>query len=316
MAPTPAGDGYWLVAADGGIFSLGRAPFLGSLGNVALRQPIVGMAATPSGRGYWLAAADGGVFTFGDAAFAGSLGDRRLAQPIVGIAAAPGGGYWLAASDGGVFTFGGAPFLGSAAERLLPEPVVGIATSGNDAGYLLATANGGVLTFGDAVFAGAGSPSDEPVVAIASTAGGGYLLVRSPSGPVLPAGSGTGRRIVYSNPLQRVWLVGADGRVERTYLVSGRQGRPAAGTYRVFSKSTSTHALHGGITMRLMVRFAHGDAAAIGFHDIPLDGNGRPMQTESDLGGYRSAGCVRQAHVDAVFLWDWASVGTTVVVTY
>jgi lipoprotein-anchoring transpeptidase ErfK/SrfK len=84
----------------------------------------------------------------------------------------------------------------------------------------------------------------------------------------------------------------------------------------VFSKSTTTHALHGGITMRWMVRFAHGDRAAIGFHDIPLDGKGRPMQTDDDLGGYRSAGCVRQASADATFLWNWTPVGTTVVVVY
>jgi hypothetical protein len=316
ITATPAGDGYWLVAGDGGVFALGRAPFLGSLGDIALRRPVVAIAATSSGRGYLLAAADGGVFTFGDAVFAGSVGDRQLAEPVVGLATGPGGGYWLTASDGGVFSFGGAPFLGSVAELLLAAPVVGIAATPTGGGYRLAAADGGVFTFGDAGFAGAGSASDEPVVGVAATPGGGYLLVRSPSGPPLPAGSGSGRRIVYSNPLQRVWLVGADGQVERTYLVSGRQGRPVAGTYRVFSKSTATHALHGGITMRLMVRFAHGDAAAIGFHDIPLDGNGRPMQTENDLGGYRSAGCVRQSHADAAFLWDWASVGTTVVVTY
>jgi hypothetical protein len=30
MAPTPTGHGYWLVAADGGIFTYGDAHFLGS----------------------------------------------------------------------------------------------------------------------------------------------------------------------------------------------------------------------------------------------------------------------------------------------
>jgi len=38
------GAGYWLVAADGGIFSYGDAPFLGSTGAIQLAQPIVGMA--------------------------------------------------------------------------------------------------------------------------------------------------------------------------------------------------------------------------------------------------------------------------------
>ena len=82
MAATPTGHGYWLVAADGGIFAFGDAPFYGSMGGQTLNQPIVGMAAptppppsTPSatsapssssspGSGYWLVAADGGIFAF------------------------------------------------------------------------------------------------------------------------------------------------------------------------------------------------------------------------------------------------------------
>ena len=33
MAPTPDGDGYWLVASDGGIFAFGDAQFYGSTGS-------------------------------------------------------------------------------------------------------------------------------------------------------------------------------------------------------------------------------------------------------------------------------------------
>jgi hypothetical protein len=60
------------VAADGGVFTYGDAPFYGSMGAVHLNKPIVGMATTPDGKGYWLVAADGGVFTFGDARFYGA----------------------------------------------------------------------------------------------------------------------------------------------------------------------------------------------------------------------------------------------------
>ena len=84
MAATPTGNGYWLVASDGGIFAFGDARFLGSTGAIALRSPVLRMAATPSGTGYWLVAADGGVFAFGDAAFSGSAaGIARV--PVVDI---------------------------------------------------------------------------------------------------------------------------------------------------------------------------------------------------------------------------------------
>ena len=116
MAATPDGRGYWLVAADGGIFAFGDASFYGSTGAIPLNQPVVGMAATPDGRGYWLVASDGGIFAFGDAGFYGSTGNIALTRPVVGMAsAARGQGYWMVASDGGIFAFGDARFYGSAA---------------------------------------------------------------------------------------------------------------------------------------------------------------------------------------------------------
>ena len=44
IATTHSGNGYWLVAADGGIFSFGDAKFFGSTGAIHLNKPIVGMA--------------------------------------------------------------------------------------------------------------------------------------------------------------------------------------------------------------------------------------------------------------------------------
>ena len=111
-----AGRGYWLVGADGGVFTYGDAHFYGSTGNIKLNSPVNSIAVTKSGHGYWLIAWDGGVFSFGDAHFHGSTGDIRLNSPVVGMAATKSGnGYWLAAADGGVFSFGDAHFHGSAA---------------------------------------------------------------------------------------------------------------------------------------------------------------------------------------------------------
>ena len=82
MAPTPDGQGYWLVASDGGIFSYGDAQFYGSTGAIRLNQPIVAMAAMPTGNGYWFSAADGGLFAFGEAPFQGSGVGAGLGQVV------------------------------------------------------------------------------------------------------------------------------------------------------------------------------------------------------------------------------------------
>ena len=180
LAPAAAARGYWLVAADGGIFAFGGAPFLGSTGAISLAQPVVGMAPSPSGGGYWLVARDGGIFAFGDAPFLGSMGATPLNQPIVGMAATPTGqGYWLVASDGGVFAFGDARFLGSSVGTG-GRPVTAMAASATGAGYWLASADGAVVAFGDAAQLGSGTGSLAPgnqVAGITRSATGGYWLV-------------------------------------------------------------------------------------------------------------------------------------------
>jgi hypothetical protein len=117
MTATPSGNGYWLVGADGGVFTYGDAQFHGSVPalNISISNA-VGIAATPDGGGYWVAASDGGVFAFGNAPFDGSEGGKKLNKPVVGISrSADGKGYWLIAADGGIFAFGDAPFRGAPA---------------------------------------------------------------------------------------------------------------------------------------------------------------------------------------------------------
>ena len=123
------------------------------------------------------------------------------------------------------------------------------------------------------------------------------------------------KHVVYGVSDQRVWLVGADGSLVDTYLVSGRVGTPAPGRYRVFSKSVYAWSFTPGVTMKHMVRFARGQSgAAIGFHSIPNDPQAVPIQTEDELGQFRSAGCVRQRNDKAAQLYEWAPIGTPVAV--
>ena len=184
--------GYWLVGADGGIFSFGSAQFHGSTGSLNLQRPIVGITPTSDRQGYWLVASDGGVFAFGDAGFYGSLpglgfaptgsvgSASTLSAPIVGmVPSADGDGYFMVSSDGGVFAFGDAQFEGScpgiggcqgSAVAVMPD------ASGH--GYWIATNDGNVYSFGDAPYLGAPGIQGSPVTsAVRTPDGGGYWIL-------------------------------------------------------------------------------------------------------------------------------------------
>ncbi len=180
MAATPSGDGYWLVASDGGIFGFGDARYFGSTGNMKLKAPIVGIAATPSGQGYWLVASDGGIFSFGDAHFYGSTGSIRLQRPIVGMTGTPTGrGYWMVASDGGIFGYGDAKFFGSTGAIKLAEPIVGMAATRSGHGYWLVASDGGIFNYGSARYFGSAAnllAGQRAVGIVRVPAGGGYWI--------------------------------------------------------------------------------------------------------------------------------------------
>ncbi len=152
----------------------------------------------------------------------------------------------------------------------------------------------------------------------------GNLSLSSPDGEVLweagnprPAASETGKKhIVYDVEDQRVWMVEADGSVTDHYPVSGKEGTPSEGRYKVFSKSEDALSYEEGITMRHMVRFTRTEEGAnIGFHSIPVTEDGTPLQGTSQLGTYQSAGCIRQRNDKAEQLYGWAPWGTVVLVT-
>jgi hypothetical protein len=171
--------GYWLVGADGGVFSFGDAPYEGSLPNLGVHvSDIVGILPTQDNKGYWLVGADGGVFAFGDAPFEGSLPGLGIhVHDIVGVGVpCCSDGYSLVGADGGVFAFGEAPYLGS-----LPglgihvNNITGVAGS-----YLLVGRDGGVFSFGDPnSFEGSlpkiGVIPAEPIIGIAETVPGYWL---------------------------------------------------------------------------------------------------------------------------------------------
>lgn len=165
--------------------------------------------------------------------------------------------------------------------------------------------------------AGAGSLDDFGTTAreAADTRGGHAGRVEERPDPTPPAASGHGRRVVFDMSAQRVWLIGRDGHAATSYLVSGSlTDNLAPGRYEVYSRSRHATSFDLQSTMGYMVRFGYGQRAAIGFHDIPVDLTGDPLQELSELGSPQSHGCIRQRRADARQMWDFAVLGTPVVV--
>jgi len=222
IAPTPSGEGYWITAADGGVFAYGDARWLGSVpqvlpAGVRLAEPVVDAVPT-TGTGYWLIASDGGVFAYGDAPWFGSIPQVlapgvKLAAPIVAGAATPTNrGYWLLGADGGIFSFGDATYFGSVPQLdpLATADAVAIIPSQTGSGYTIHDRDGTVSAFGDAVFE---TEPTAPVADASRTAGsevsasvGGQLDGVATSD--LEPGSGIGA--VAISPAGGAWIVRND----------------------------------------------------------------------------------------------------------
>ena len=223
------GPALWLLGADGGVFSYGRAHFSGSAAGVPKNRPVAGMAVTPTGKGYWIAGRDGGVFNYGDAPFHGAVAGLPLNKSIVAVVGTPTGkGYWLAAEDGGVFAFGDAAFKGALAGAPLNAPIVAMAATPSGKGYWLVARDGGVFNFGDAPFNGgaSGMGLNRGIVGIAATSSGrGYWLVGGDGGVFSYGDAGYFGSAIGALPVAPIvgmaptvtskgyWLTGADGGV-------------------------------------------------------------------------------------------------------
>ncbi|HLN17983.1 MAG TPA: glycoside hydrolase family 43 protein [Acidimicrobiales bacterium] len=219
---------YRLVAADGGIFAFGGAPYFGSKGGqFLLFLRIVDAATDPATEGYWEVASNGAVYGF-NAPFLGDASrDVQPGQPIVAMTATPdGGGYWLVSDTGAVYAFGDAPYVGSMAGQPLASPIVGMAATPDGKGYWLVAADGGIFAFGDAPYLGSmgGQPLNRPIVGMAAMPDGkGYWLVAADGGIFAygdaPFRGSTGS-LTLNQPIVGMlpegagggyWLVAADG---------------------------------------------------------------------------------------------------------
>lgn len=127
----------------------------------------------------------------------------------------------------------------------------------------------------------------------------------------LPGGSGQGERVVYAVGEGRVWLVGAGGRVRRTFTVTAGDVDPAPGVYHVTSRS---HSVVGtdGTPVEHVVRFAAAEGVTIGFSAaVGKAWSGPSARAGADV---PKTGGIRESRGDGAAMWKFATIGCRVVV--
>lgn len=122
----------------------------------------------------------------------------------------------------------------------------------------------------------------------------------------LPAKSGSGLRVVYALGDRRVWLVDADEKATHTFVVSPSTASPAPGTYEVTSRVASTIG-SDGVQVEHVVVF-NTDAGVVYGFSAAVDGS------LPDPNATKKTGGIRESRADATAMWQFAQVGTKVVV--
>lgn len=128
--------------------------------------------------------------------------------------------------------------------------------------------------------------------------------------PLVPA---PGKKtIVVSKKKQLVTLYKADGTPVDRYRCASGVIYPRVGTYKIFGKRKQSWSLYDDTTFFYFTKFEVSDKGnSIGFHSIPQEPDGSLV---GGLGKPVSHGCVRLAKKNAKFLYEWAPIGTKVIV--
>jgi len=154
MVPSADGGGYFMVGADGGVFTFGDAKFEGSCPGIGGCPGGAAVAVVPdgTGNGYWVVTQGGYVIPFGDAP---SPGEPAVSGVVAAVRSYDGGGYYLLYANGVVYSAGDAVNYGSAVNEVGGfNPASAIFTTSDGGGYWIASANGSVVTEGDAPYEG------------------------------------------------------------------------------------------------------------------------------------------------------------------
>ena len=180
----------------------------------------------------------------------------------------------------------------------------------SSAGFVTALTAAALATVG---FLGYQAYATSPAhLAKARTNGTPAITTKTPGGgknaALLPPGSGTGTRVVYSLRSHRVWLVGLDDKVIRTFEVTPGNITPAPGVYAVTSRSNAVTG-SDGTPIEHVVRFTSVDGVAIGFSAAVRDA----APADSTTTTVRTGG-IRESRADGDVMWTFATIGATVAV--
>ncbi|MCX4527577.1 MULTISPECIES: hypothetical protein [unclassified Streptomyces] len=141
-----------------------------------------------------------------------------------------------------------------------------------------------------------------------SPSGAAAAPKQDPAKPVaLPEGSGTGKRVVYSVSLKRVWLVGEAGE-PKSFAVMPSTVHPKPGSYVVGVGSRSGSVTGSdGVPIEHVVRFTTAEGVAVGF-SARVDGSMPEPNPDKKTGG------IRMTRQDGDAMWSFATVNSKVVV--
>ena len=155
MVASSDGGGYFMVAADGGVFAFGDATFEGSCPGIGgCAGAAVAVAPDASGRGYWLITATGHIYSFGDAAYYGAPGPQSSSVTSM-VHTAGGLGYWVLLANGSVYAYGDAVGWGGPTGSVTPpNSASAIFATSDGGGYWVTSAIGEVFAYGDAPYDG------------------------------------------------------------------------------------------------------------------------------------------------------------------
>ncbi len=170
----------------------------------------------------------------------------------------------------------------------------------------LSTSTRYTLSFGDGILGANGSTLD-------TTQSFSFTTPRrAVSAPPTQPIAIEGKAIVIDKTLQRVTLYDSEDVIVQSFTCSSGRLYPRTGTYRIFAKKPNSQSIYDNSRFSWFSIFQKSDKGNnIGFHSVPVYPDGTLAE---ELGQPISHGCVRLSYDAAKFLYDWAPVGTVVIV--